>query len=127
MPIIFHPKAGTVLMCDFTGFKKPEMIKTRPVIVVSPNHLKRPGLYTVVPMSTTDPDPIELYHYRFKKNPMPHSNGHAWAKCDMVVTVSMERLDRIKVSRGNYVVTYISNKDLEAIRECMKHALGIID
>ncbi|MGH9958192.1 MAG: type II toxin-antitoxin system PemK/MazF family toxin [Pyrinomonadaceae bacterium] len=67
MPIIFHPKAGAVLMCDFNGFRKPEMIKTRPVVIVSPNHLNRHGLYSVVPLSTTAPNRIEPYHYKLEK------------------------------------------------------------
>lgn len=125
MPITFHPKAGTVLMCDFQGFKKPEMIKTRPVIIVSPSHMKRPGLYTVVPMSTTSPDSVEPYHYHFEQNPMPNTVGDAWAKCDMVATVGVYRLDRIKIARGKFVTLSIGKDELEAIRLCLKFALGI--
>ena len=37
MPIKEHPPAGTILICDFeTDFKLPEMVKIRPVVVVSP-------------------------------------------------------------------------------------------
>lgn len=37
MALRFHPKPGTILMCDFdTGFQVPEMVKKRPVIVLSP-------------------------------------------------------------------------------------------
>ena len=40
-------------MCDFrTGFKPPEMVKMRPVVVVSG---KRTGVGTVVPLSATAP------------------------------------------------------------------------
>jgi len=126
MALNIHPKAGTILMCNFDGFRVPEMVKTRPVVIVSPNHLNRPGLYTIVPLSTTAPDQVQPYHYHFPKNPMPQSLGEAWAKCDMVVTVSIGRLDRIKVSRGIYTLRYVSKEELAAIRECMKYALGII-
>ena len=33
----FQPKPGMLLMCDFdTGFRPPEMVKVRPVVVISP-------------------------------------------------------------------------------------------
>jgi uncharacterized protein YifN (PemK superfamily) len=32
----FFPKAGQGFMCDFSGFKKSEMVKPRPVVVISP-------------------------------------------------------------------------------------------
>jgi len=62
--IQFFPKAGMVLMCDFDGYQVPEIVKTRPVVVVSPNHLIRPGLVSVVPLSLTPPDPVQPYHYQ---------------------------------------------------------------
>ena len=56
-PITFHPKPGHVLICDFnTGFRPPEMVKKRPVVVISES---RQQLVTVVPLSTTEPNPIE--------------------------------------------------------------------
>lgn len=57
-------------MCDFTGFIEPEMIKTRPVVVVK-KHKSNPLLVTVVPLSATKPDPIQDYHYEFLHNPVP--------------------------------------------------------
>jgi uncharacterized protein YifN (PemK superfamily) len=30
MPLKYHPKQGTILVCDYAGFRPPEMIKTRP-------------------------------------------------------------------------------------------------
>jgi uncharacterized protein YifN (PemK superfamily) len=125
MAITFHPKAGTVLMCDFSGFRAPEMIKTRPIVIVSPNHLRRAGLYTVVPLSCSAPDPIEAYHYKLKKDPLPYSNAESWAKCDMVATVCVDRLERIKVGRGHFKTSAISSEELEAIRNCLKYVLGI--
>lgn len=112
-------------MCDFYGYVAPEMVKVRPVVIVSPKDLPRPGLYTVVPLSTSEPNPIEKYHFKLVKNPMPQGTAVCWAKCDMVATVSIQRLDRIKVARGKYVTTAISDEELKAIRECLKHSLGI--
>ena len=125
MPLTFYPRAGVVLMCDFEGYVAPEMVKKRPVIVVSPRHLERSGLHTVVPMSTTPPNEARPYHLRLTKNPMPNSLGDVWVKCDMVATVRTERLDRIKVSRGNYVTTAVTPEELSAIRQCLKYVLGI--
>ena len=36
MGIQFRLKPGTVLYCDFNGYISPEMLKCRPVVVVSP-------------------------------------------------------------------------------------------
>ena len=53
MAINFHPRLGQVLYCDFkTGFRPPEMVKARPVVVLSRNHHE---LCTVVPLSGTEP------------------------------------------------------------------------
>lgn len=127
MPITFHPKAGTVLMCDFSGFVVPEMVKTRPVVIVSANHLPRRGLHAVVPLSGTEPDPIEHYHYRLLKNPIPEWKGDLWAKCDMVSTIRTERLDRIKLAGRNYVTRAVSNEELAAIRACLKYVFALVD
>lgn len=125
MTLTFHPRAGAVLMCDFDGFRAPEMIKMRPIVIVSPKHLVRPGLYTIVPLSLTAPDPIKEYHYKLSKDPIPNSNKEVWAKCDMLVTVCVDRLDRFKVGRGLYKTSAVSDEDLAAIRACMRLALGI--
>ena len=48
MAIKFYPRQGTLLMCDFnTGFRVPEMVKVRPVVVVSRT---RGQVATVVPL-----------------------------------------------------------------------------
>ena len=37
MTLGFHPNAGDIVICDYaTGFKPPEMVKVRPVVVISP-------------------------------------------------------------------------------------------
>src|ERR1044072_1661132 len=108
MALSFHPKAGMVLACDFTGYVLPEIVKTRPVVVVLPNHLNPPGLFTIVPLSTTAPVPVCDYHYRLNGNPIPGENKEVWAKCDLVATVAGLRLDRIKMGRGVYRVGYVS-------------------
>jgi uncharacterized protein YifN (PemK superfamily) len=124
--ITFHPKAGTVLVCDFRGYLEPEIVKTRPVVVVSPNHMRRPGLVTVIPLSTTAPLRVEAYHYLLRGNPVPGSDAEAvWAKCDLVATVSVARLDRKKVSRGQYAVGNVSMEQVRAMRRCAAISLGL--
>lgn len=126
MAITFHPKSGLVLICDYAGFVAPEMVKKRPVVVVSPDHLERAGLHTVVPMSTTAPTRIHPYHLKLDRNPVPGMSGDVWVKCDMVATVRNDRLDRIKLGRrGPYVTTEVTPEELEAIRTCLRYALGI--
>lgn len=126
MPITFHPRPGTVLVCDFTtGFMVPEIVKTRPVVIVSPHYIRRPGLYTVVPLSQTEPDPLEPYHVHFPQTPVAGCHGPCWAKCDLVMSVSAARLDRKKVGRGQYRVTNVSVEQLAAIMASIKYGLGI--
>jgi mRNA interferase MazF len=132
MPLSFHPRTGVVLMCDFnTGFKAPEMVKVRPVVVISPRR-RSDSLCTVVPLSTTAPNPVEGYHHRLDPKSLPSklANAETWAKCDMVTTVSLERLDRVKNGKEPngkriYVAQQILPADLEAIRRCVLVGLGI--
>lgn len=126
MALLFHPKPGNVLICDFKGYLAPEMIKRRPVVVVSPAHLHRPGLLAVVPLSTTAPNPIEPYHYRLKGNPVPGSDAlETWAKCDMLATVCIARLDRFKLDRGKYEIGYVSMEQVRAIRHAVALSIGL--
>ncbi|WP_091190065.1 type II toxin-antitoxin system PemK/MazF family toxin [Formivibrio citricus] len=94
----FYPKPGHILLCDFTrGFIEPEMVKRRPVVVISPASTHSRKLCTVVPLSTTAPDPAQDWHYLLRNNPCPDTLAYAqiWAKGDMLYTVSFERLDKL--------------------------------
>lgn len=133
MPLTFHPHPGMVLICDFnTGFKAPEMIKRRPVVVISPRPRRYNRLCTVVPLSTTVPNPVELFHHRMDPGSLPGklARKETWAKCDMLATVSLERLDRVMIGKNSYGKrTYVAERvlaeDLEAIRRGVMIALGI--
>lgn len=114
------------MVCDFRGYIAPEIIKTRPVVIISPNHMRRPGLVTVVPLSTTAPDPIEGYHYQLNGNPVPGSNEpEVWAKCDLVATVCVSRLDRVKIGRGNFETGHVSMDQVRQIRRCAALSFGL--
>lgn len=132
MPIHFHPKVGSILICDFTtGFKPPEIVKKRPVVVISKASQR---LVTVVPISTTEPNPIRAWHHEMDPASFPaglRARGRHWAKCDIIMTVGFDRLDRIKAGRDqatgkriyhNYPVT---QQDLKAIRKAVLHVLGL--
>lgn len=123
MPINFHPRAGTVLHCDFDGYVQPEIIKVRPVVVVCT--MKRPGLVMVVPLSTTQPEKVENHHHRLSRNPIPGDARASWAKCDMVTTVRFARLDRHKTKKRHYIDLTIGIDDLTAIRRCVAIAARV--
>lgn len=92
MALKFQPKARAVFICDFTSNIEPEMTKKRPVVVIK-QHKRNSKLVTVVPLSTTKPLIIDGHHYRLGVNPLPDKKDLCcWAKCDMVATVSTERL-----------------------------------
>ena len=44
---------------------------------------------------------------------------------DMVATVSLARLDRYKIGRGNYVVPTLPAADFDAIRLAVANALSL--
>lgn len=133
MPIGFHPKPGQVLICDYnTGFIIPEMVKRRPVIVISPRLRRRNDLCTVVPLSTTAPQVIEQYHLEVTLRPAlpaPWSTEVMWVKCDMIATVSFKRLDLIRgpkdfQGKRKYITHSLDGEDLSRIRRCVLYAIG---
>ena len=133
MAISFHPEPGTILVCDFTGFRAPEMVKRRPVVVVSPRLRRRKGLCTVVPLSTSPPDPVEPYHYRLHTIPPlpdPYNSPSHWVKADMVYTVSFDRLFLMHSSKGAdgkriYDQRVIDKADLIKIKAALLHGIGL--
>ncbi|WP_367281108.1 type II toxin-antitoxin system PemK/MazF family toxin [Sneathiella sp.] len=134
MALHIHPSPGTIVICDFTrAFVPPEMVKRRPAIVVSPRFRERESLCTVVPMSTTAPDPQMPYHYKLELNdplPAPYNSTVQWVKADMVVTVSLHRLMMPYLGKDDegkriYDTRILSAKDFAAIQNCTRAALGL--
>ena len=116
-------------MCNFAGFQPPEMTKNRLVVVLT--H-KRPQIATVVPISATEPNTIENWHHELDKKSLPQRfrDQRSWAKCDMVTTVSLSRLDRImlrknKYGQRTYGIHQVSNEDLEAIQRGVLETFGL--
>ena len=132
MPLhrFFYPKQGQVLRCDFRGFIVPEMVKLRPVVVISPSLRHTDGLCTVVPISTTPPEPIKPWHIKLVHNPNPieETDVEVWAKCNMVYTVSFQRLDRFhrKTRQGReYLSPSMNRDDFARVLEGVRAYLGI--
>lgn len=134
MAIQFHPEQGTIVICDFAGFVSPEMIKRRPAVVVSPRLRRRNGLCTVVPLSTTPPDPICPYHFKLHVTPVlpaPYNADFHWVKADMLYTVAFSRLHipfdgKDALGKRNYDLRVIDAADLLKIQECILHGLGLL-
>ena len=127
MPLLYQPKEGSVLICDFRGYEVPEMIKIRPVVVIR-KHRTNSLLVTVVPLSTTAPNCV-LEHHLELVNHLQGAAPTCWAKCDMVATVSLSRLDRIKTrdrqGKRTYVISQLETDEFSAIKTAVRRALGL--
>jgi len=125
MALLYQPRPGNVVICDFKGYVVPEMVKVRPVVVLARNRKNR-QLVTVVPLSTTAPTALEDHHHQLAANPLPGKAGViCWAKCDMVATVSLARLDRVKGPGRQFVVPVLPTADFEAIRRAVANGLNL--
>lgn len=132
---MYYPKAGEILLCDYnTGFVAPEMTKRRPVVIVSPRLRKRGDLVAVVPLSTTEPVPVEAHQCQLTLShplPSPFDSPVMWAKCDMIATVSLARLDRFRGGRkaGSTGRFYVSGQldavQLTGVRAAVLCGLGL--
>ncbi len=134
MPLLYHPKIGDVLICDFPEcLREPEMIKKRPAIVVTREHKGRARLCTVVPLSTTEPASMRPYHVRISEEGLPKSlrSRHHWAKCDMLYTFCLDRLDRVRSGRDRrtgqriYETGRISAEELDRIQSAILYTFSI--
>lgn len=133
MTINFRPDSGVILVCNFdTGFQPPEMVKCRPVVVISPQR-RNDQTCIVVPLSSTAPDAPMDWHHQLEAHSLPsglRKGGAIWAKCDMVTSVANWRLDRVKDGRDGsgkrlYVAQRVTLADLIAIRKGVLVALGL--
>ena len=133
MSLMYYPKLGEILLCDFSGFIVPEMVKRRPVVVIVPRLSGRGDLVTIVPLSTTTPNPQMAYHVKLTLSqtlPSPFSAQQMWAKCDMAMPIARVRLDRFKDGRTSsggkrkFVSGNVSAEQLTDIRTAVLRGLG---
>lgn len=122
-----HLKTGEVVICDFTGLHEPEMVKRRPVLVISKTSTHWRGLCTIVPLSSSEPTNSLPWHVLLSRNPL---SGHlpadhpfqkadrVWAKCDMLYTFAFDRITRPHIrSQGSrtYPPVRLPKEDLSAV------------
>lgn len=109
MALLYQPKEGSVLICDFRGYEVPEIIKIRPVIVIRKHR--------------TNKHHLQLDSHLHGANPI------CWAKCDIVATVSLGRLDRIKSKdrhgKRTYKIAELTHDQFSAIKAAVRSALGL--
>lgn len=115
-------------MCDFRGYEVPEMVKVRPVVVLR-KHKHNSKLVTVVPLSTTAPEILDDHHIQLPTQ-LAGASAVCWAKCDMVYTVSLARLDRCKVRSRHgggrqYVTFSLKAEEFAAVKIAVISALGL--
>lgn len=134
MPISKHPPQGSILTANFDqGFKKPEMVKLRLVVVLSPAIKSRYGLCTVVALSTTVPGPVMPYHKKIHipfDLPTRWGKRTRWVKGDMVNTVGFHRLDLLRLGKDAngkriYQMDVLPSEDISSVRRCVLHGLGL--
>jgi mRNA interferase MazF len=125
MAIHFHPAPGMVLMCDFRGSVAPEIWKARPVVIISSNEFHRVGLSTIVPLSTKRPTAVTPCHVRLLNPPFPFAAAENWAKCDLVMSVSHRRLDRVRLGPGSFVIGWVTPRELRMIRLAAACSFGV--
>ena len=131
MALPYHPHQGEILICDFDDAALGvEMVKRRPVIVVSRHETHNRRLCAVVPISTTAPFPVHSWHHQIAHVKIVgwEPNGVQWAKCDMLATVSFERLNKpYKRTRSgrNYVTHKLDPADLAAVLAGIRAFLGL--
>ena len=126
----YQPKPGAIVKCDFKGYIIPEIVKCRPVVIIS-THKSNPKLVAVVPISATAPSAIEYYHHMLdlsiEKNLLPYlQNIPRWFKCDLVYVVSIERMDRYKNRQtGKRDTPQVSSRTLKTVKEMVRLANGL--
>lgn len=115
------------------AFREPEMVKSRPCIVVSKRIKHRPNLVTVVPLSTTRPDPVMPYHCEIAMDmelPKRWSATTCWVKGDMIYALGFDRADLFHLGRGPdgrrvYQTQTVSRDTLAKAQRCILAELGL--
>ncbi|PCJ89923.1 MAG: hypothetical protein COA52_11170 [Hyphomicrobiales bacterium] len=134
MPIREHPPQGSIVCVDYsTGFQKPEMVKTRLAIVLSPKMTSRPHLCTIVPLSLTAPsNPMPFNKLISIPFQLPQSWGQheRWIKGDMINAVGFHRINLLRLGKnkaGKRIYQYQALPDslFKIVRQCALHGIGL--
>jgi uncharacterized protein YifN (PemK superfamily) len=134
------PDRGSIIIVNFElggGGVGDEMCKPmRPCVVIQNNRLHRARLVTVVPLSTTEPDPVKPWHHlmdhrSFRAWPVgwDEQGTPRWAACDYVTTVSLDRCvhpyRKEPYGRRAYTRVFAIKADLTEIERRVKWCLGL--
>lgn len=127
MPLPFYPRAGQVLLGDFSDLQPPEMTKIRPVIIASPRLPHRSHIVAVVPVSLTPPQHDLPFCYRLSRNYHPEAPDDlpCWAKADMLMNVALTRINGFKVGRRKWEFPQLTAQDLAGVRHAILCGLGL--
>ena len=112
-------------MCDFAGFIVPEMVKVRPVVILS-KHKHNRHLVTIVPLSTTEPTKLEDHHHELSTN--PRLDDHFFfndTTTTEIYTVALARLDRYQIGKNQFVTPTLAQSDFDAIRAGVVSSLNL--
>ncbi|AZG76318.1 type II toxin-antitoxin system PemK/MazF family toxin [Methylocystis rosea] len=121
----YAPRAGSVVMCDFTHLSRPEMVKERRAIVISGRSSSCKDRCTVVPVSMKEYNDGKLMNHKFEagKYPFFSKDKDVWAICDHIYTVSLSRLWQVVVL-GRPSIPAISEGDLCGVRDMARAFIG---
>lgn len=133
MAVSIHPEPGTIVRVDLSeGFRPPEMVKRRPAIVLSPPIPGRNLMCSIVPLSTTAPDPVLAHHLEIELDPVlphPYTSPKMWVKGDVVLTVAFHRLRLLFSGKEQgqrvYDIRVLDAGVFEQVKACVRSGLGL--
>lgn len=124
MALYKQPEIGSIVMCDFNGYIEPEIVKFRPVVVIA-KHPHNSKLITIVPLSTTKPSELANFHFEMIS---VIDRKKVWVKCDLIYSISIERLNKIKMIRGrtkSWEILKVTDAQLKSIKTAVANHLKI--
>ena len=116
-----------VFLCDYSGYIQPEIVKTRPVVVVSPRrHTIALADVTalVVPLSKQRPRVAQTWHVAIPSGKYAAIDA-CWAKGDLISHVTLARLSFLR-HRRRLIVPTLDRGDLQSVRFAVVNALGLL-
>lgn len=131
--IPFHPHAGYIVNCRFSGLEKGEIANyARPVVILCPKPRMNKPTRIVACLSTKEPQAIMPYHLKLQ---MPDDRPDfmqefCWLKGDMIYSVALSRLDLYHRDRDrttgkrSYYKTQVNDETLKCIRLAVAKSFG---
>lgn len=134
MALKYGPRPASIIKCDFSmgGFKKPEMIKPRMVVVLS---APTSGLVNVVPLSATAPNVVKPHHCRIDAKYLPNTPefpvvNECWVKGDMLYSAGYNRLSSIGLGRDScgkriYFTGRLNRELMKQVYSCVLNGINM--